>query len=159
MEQKRFAKVAFSVEAFRSYVGEIEAEVEDFMNTDPAFATYRAPGKEWGKFDVLTTMQELIILTAARSLQGMDVRKRMDKSFAAMYSTPLIVSLSPQRVLIHLQLILMEASLPSTSCSPTFPSLATVAAILPRRKWPTFIPLSSRRGELMKRLMYVHRVL
>jgi len=45
MEQKKFVKVGLSMDNFRSYVGMIEEEVEDFMKTDSAFSVYQKNNK------------------------------------------------------------------------------------------------------------------
>ncbi|KAF5382080.1 hypothetical protein D9615_004422 [Tricholomella constricta] len=87
MEQKRFVKVGLSSENFRTYVGMIEEEVEDFLAHDPSFSVFQANDiNEWGSFDVQKILQEITILTASRTLQGREVREGLDKSFSGLYN-------------------------------------------------------------------------
>ena len=87
MEQKRFVKVSLTIDKFRSYVGMIEDEVKDYLNTDPAFRTYQMNDiNEWGSFDVLKAMSEITILTASRTLQGKEVRSQITKEYAQVYN-------------------------------------------------------------------------
>ena len=86
MEQKKFIKVGLSTENFRAYIGMIETEIENFLATHPAFGIYRQRGtSQWGAFRSMATMAELTILTASRTLQGDDVRTRLDSSFSKIY--------------------------------------------------------------------------
>jgi sterol 14-demethylase len=86
MEQKKFVKVGLTTENLRAYVGMIEDEVEHFMDNDAAFSTWQQTPNEWGTIEVDTTMSQITILTAARTLQGAEVRNGMDKSFAQLYT-------------------------------------------------------------------------
>ena len=87
MEQKRFVKVGLTSDNFRTYVGMIEEEVEDFLAQDPSFSVFQAKDvKEWGNFDVCKAMQEITILTASRTLQGKEVRENLNKSFSGLYN-------------------------------------------------------------------------
>ncbi|KAJ8521896.1 hypothetical protein ONZ45_g1479 [Pleurotus djamor] len=87
MEQKRFVKVGLSTENLRAYVGMIEDEVEDFMNNDPSFRAYGMNDiNEWGSFDAADVLAEITILTASRTLQGKEVRSKLDKTFSNLYS-------------------------------------------------------------------------
>jgi len=87
MEQKRFVKVGLSSENFRTYVGMIEEEVEDFMARDPSFSVFQTNDiNEWGTFDVQKVLQEITILTASRTLQGKEVRENLNKSFSDLYN-------------------------------------------------------------------------
>jgi sterol 14-demethylase len=87
MEQKKFVKVGLSTENFRAYVGMIEEEVDEFLNTDAAFGTYQMNDiVEWGTFRVTKAMQEITILTASRTLQGKEVRSKLDKTFSEIYN-------------------------------------------------------------------------
>jgi cytochrome P450 len=79
MEQKKFVKFGLTQDALRSYVTLITGEVEDFLKRHQAFKGQK------GTFDVPTIMAELTIYTASRSLQGEEVRKSFDSSFAALY--------------------------------------------------------------------------
>ena len=87
MEQKKFVKFGLSLDNFRAYVGMIESEVENFVNNDSTFRAYQMNDiNEWGRFHVFKTLAEITILTAARTLQGKEVRENMDKSFAQLYN-------------------------------------------------------------------------
>jgi sterol 14alpha-demethylase len=87
MEQKKFVKVGLSMENFRAYVGMIEEEVEDYINTDPSFDTFQDTfTNEWGRFDATDVMAEITILTASRTLQGKEIRSNLDKGFASLYT-------------------------------------------------------------------------
>ncbi|KAG6900602.1 hypothetical protein C0993_007825 [Termitomyces sp. T159_Od127] len=87
MEQKRFVKVGLTSDNFRTYVGMIEEEVEDFLAQDSSFRVFQANDvKKWGEFDVCKVMQEITILTASRTLQGKEVREGLNKSFSGLYN-------------------------------------------------------------------------
>jgi sterol 14-demethylase len=93
MEQKKFVKAGLSITNLRAYVRMIEEEVADYLAKDPAFQPQQAfvssdsKSKKWdGQFDVLRAMQEITILTAARTLQGKEVRDNLDKGYAALYA-------------------------------------------------------------------------
>jgi sterol 14-demethylase len=88
MEQKRFVKFGLNTDNFRAYVDLIEEEVDNLLNTHKTFEAYRTGDKNpeaWGKFHVFHTMAELTICTAARTLQGEEVRNSLDGSFANYY--------------------------------------------------------------------------
>ncbi|KAF8522681.1 lanosterol 14-alpha-demethylase [Gautieria morchelliformis] len=86
MEQKKFVKGGFSTANLRAYVPMIENEVEDFLEHDNRFSTYQLGDvKEWGSFHAYRTMAEITTLTAARTLQGREVRGSLDKTFAARF--------------------------------------------------------------------------
>ena len=87
MEQKKFVKVSLTIDKFRAYVGMIEDEIKDYLNTDPSFRVYQMNDiNEWGAFPVLKTFSEITILTASRTLQGKEIRERLTKDFAQVYS-------------------------------------------------------------------------
>ncbi|KAH9987308.1 cytochrome P450 [Russula compacta] len=87
MEQKKFIKVGLSMDNMRAYVGMIENEVSQFLKNDPSFRTFQLNDiSEWGQFDVLKVTQEMTILTAARTLQGKEVRSNMDTTFAQLFT-------------------------------------------------------------------------
>ncbi|KAF9525625.1 lanosterol 14-alpha-demethylase [Crepidotus variabilis] len=87
MEQKKFVKVGLSTDNFRSYIGMIEEEVEEFIKRDSNFSVYQMNDiNEWGSFDVVKALSEITILTASRTLQGKEVREALDKSFAELYN-------------------------------------------------------------------------
>lgn len=86
MEQKKFIKVGLSIENFRKYVEMIEDEVTQFLNTDAGFRIYQMDDiNEWGSFHAFKTLSEITILTASRTLQGPEVRSRLDKTFAQRF--------------------------------------------------------------------------
>jgi sterol 14alpha-demethylase len=85
-QQKKFVKGGFSLDNLRAYMGMIEDETLQFISKDPAFApTYDAPNHSWVSFDSIKYMSELTILTASRTLQGREVRPRLDKTFARRF--------------------------------------------------------------------------
>ncbi|KAI0775324.1 cytochrome P450 [Trametes elegans] len=87
MEQKKFVKVALTVEKFRAYVGMIEDEIKDYLNTDPNFGAYQTNDvNEWGSFPALKTFSEITILSASRTLQGQEIRAAITKDYAQTYS-------------------------------------------------------------------------
>nr|AEB00644.1 sterol 14 alpha-demethylase [Ganoderma lucidum]AEB00645.1 sterol 14 alpha-demethylase [Ganoderma lucidum] len=87
MEQKRFVKVSLTLDKFRSYVGMIEDEIKDYLNSEASFRTYQMNDiNEWGAFSTLKTFSEITILTASRTLQGREIRERLSKDFAQVYS-------------------------------------------------------------------------
>ncbi|PCH42499.1 lanosterol 14-alpha-demethylase [Wolfiporia cocos MD-104 SS10] len=86
MEQKKFVKVSLTTDKFREYIGMIEDEVTQFMDNDPAFRIFQLNDiNEWGAFSAYKTLAEITVLTAARTLQGKEVRSNMDKGFAELY--------------------------------------------------------------------------
>lgn len=66
----------------------VEDEVEEFIKTDSAFRAYHSPSEEgeWGSFDVTEILAQITILTASRTLQGAEVRSKLDKTFAQLYT-------------------------------------------------------------------------
>jgi sterol 14-demethylase len=88
MEQKRFVKGGLTTDNLRAYVGLIEDEVLNYIYTDSTFHLSRSErGKKvWAAFDIVKVLQEIAILTAARTLQGKEVRACMDKTFAQLYN-------------------------------------------------------------------------
>jgi sterol 14-demethylase len=86
MQQKKFIKVGLSMENFRAYVGMIVQEVENFMSNDDTFRVWQMDDiNEWGSFHAFKTTSEITILTASRTLQGDEVRAKLDKTFADRY--------------------------------------------------------------------------
>ncbi|KAL1674202.1 cytochrome P450 [Schizophyllum commune] len=86
MEQKKFIKYSLTGDRFREYVHMITEETENFLKKDETFATYQKNSKEWAKFDAVETLSQITILTAARTLQGKEVRDNLDKTFAQLYA-------------------------------------------------------------------------
>lgn len=62
----------------------VEDEVEEFIKRDTAFKAYHTD--EWGSFDVTEVLAQMTILTASRTLQGAEVRSKLDKTFAGLYT-------------------------------------------------------------------------
>ncbi|TFK37249.1 lanosterol 14-alpha-demethylase [Crucibulum laeve] len=86
MEQKKFLKFGLTGENLRVYVGMIEDEVHQYLQTDQAFLSLKTlSSDEYGSFDVLKVLEEITILTAARTLQGREVRDNLDKTFSTIY--------------------------------------------------------------------------
>ncbi|KAL8939803.1 MAG: hypothetical protein Q9216_003154 [Gyalolechia sp. 2 TL-2023] len=79
MEQKKFIKYGFSTEALRSYVPLMQEEIEDFLQHTPAFR-----GNS-GTLNLPPIMAQITLFTAARSLQGQEVREKLDTTFAKLY--------------------------------------------------------------------------
>ncbi|PYH45087.1 cytochrome P450 [Aspergillus saccharolyticus JOP 1030-1] len=79
MEQKKFVKYGLTQTALESHVQLIEQETLDFLRTSPWFQGSA------GVFDVPAAMSELTIYTAARALQGEEVRSKLTSEFADLY--------------------------------------------------------------------------
>ncbi|KAH7362723.1 cytochrome P450 CYP51F1 [Plectosphaerella cucumerina] len=92
MEQKKFMKVALTTESFRSYVPIIAGEVNQFLK--------KILHGKTGVLDVPSRMAELTIYTASHSLQGPEVRKKLDSTLAVLYHE-LDLGLSPANFLFH----------------------------------------------------------
>ncbi|KAK2615854.1 hypothetical protein N8I77_002579 [Diaporthe amygdali] len=80
MEQKKFVKFGLTQHALETYCPLIEKEVVDFVKASPAFK-----GRS-GTVDIPSTMAEITIFTASRTLQGADVRKKLTGEFAELYN-------------------------------------------------------------------------
>jgi sterol 14alpha-demethylase len=81
MQQKKFVKYGMTTEAFKSYVPLIVEEVMNYFNTSPNFGKDRMNGSS----DAMATSPQITIFTASRTLQGPEVRKYFDASFAKLY--------------------------------------------------------------------------
>ncbi|KAI8270876.1 Eburicol 14-alpha-demethylase [Colletotrichum sp. SAR11_239] len=79
MEQKKFVKFGLTQKALESHVPLIEKEVLDYIKTAPAF---KGPS---GVVDISGAISEITLLTAARSLQGKEVRQKLSAEFAKLY--------------------------------------------------------------------------
>lgn len=64
-------------ESLRSYVRLISEECQDYIKRNSALK-----GGQRGEFDVVDTMSELTLYSAARSLQGREVREKLDITFS-----------------------------------------------------------------------------
>ncbi|KAK9247906.1 cytochrome P450 [Lipomyces tetrasporus] len=84
MEQKKFAKSALTVPAFRTYVPIIIEEVRKYWLKSPQFFGGN-PNRASANAHLMTAMPELTIFTASRTLQGKDIRAKFDESFADLY--------------------------------------------------------------------------
>ncbi|OAQ97727.1 hypothetical protein LLEC1_00403 [Akanthomyces lecanii] len=79
MEQKKFIKFGLTRQAFESYVPMIEEEVLDYLASEPSLQGVA------GTMDVPKSMGGITILTAARTLQGREVRSKLSAGFAELY--------------------------------------------------------------------------
>lgn len=79
MEQKKFMKLRLSQEALESYVLLAENEVNDYIKTLPALKG------EKGIIDISTSMAEITIFTAGRTLQGAEIRSKLSREMAQLY--------------------------------------------------------------------------
>ncbi|KAM5353968.1 hypothetical protein ACJ41O_000618 [Fusarium nematophilum] len=79
MEQKKFVKFGLTQRALESHVQLIEREVQDYIDTAPSLS-----GRS-GTVDVSSAMAEITIFTAARALQGEEVRRKLTAEFASLY--------------------------------------------------------------------------
>lgn len=79
-------KFGLSTENFRAYVGMIEDEVTSFLTGDSMFdGMHNEDSKAWNTFPAFKAMSEMTVLTAARTLQGAEIRAALDKTFADLY--------------------------------------------------------------------------
>lgn len=85
MEQKKFAKVALSKNAFRSYVPKIVDEIKQYFKTSPNYYN-NDPSKLSGTTHVLEAQSQITIFTASRTLLGDEVREKLNTSFASLYA-------------------------------------------------------------------------
>nr|AWJ58298.1 14-alpha sterol demethylase [Aspergillus pseudoviridinutans] len=79
MEQKKFIKYGLTQSALESHVPLIEKEVLDYLRNSPNFQ-----GSS-GQVDISAAMAEITIFTAARVLQGQEVRSKLTAEFADLY--------------------------------------------------------------------------
>ncbi|KAF2480722.1 eburicol 14 alpha-demethylase [Neohortaea acidophila] len=82
MEQKKFVKFGLTTSAFQSYVGLIVGEVKDYFSKDNPHKKFASDS---GTVNLPGILAELTIYTASRSLQGKEVRKTFDSTFADLY--------------------------------------------------------------------------
>ncbi|KOS16827.1 Eburicol 14-alpha-demethylase [Escovopsis weberi] len=94
MEQKKFVKVALTVEAFRSYIPIISDEVKSYFRKHVAFKGAS------GIADITKHMAEITIFTASHSLQGSAIRNKFDESLATLYHD-LDMGFSPINFVFH----------------------------------------------------------
>ncbi|KAI9158853.1 Eburicol 14-alpha-demethylase-like protein [Paramyrothecium foliicola] len=79
MEQKKFVKFGLTQHALECHVPLIESEVQDYIKSAPFLKGTS------GTLDVTKTMREITIYTAARSLQGDEVRAKLTAEMASLY--------------------------------------------------------------------------
>ncbi|KAK4223426.1 cytochrome P450 51 [Podospora fimiseda] len=79
IEQKRFIKFGLNQQALESHVRLIEQEVLDYIKNTPELK-----GSS-GTMSVFQVMSQITLFTAARSLQGIEVRRKLNKEFAQYY--------------------------------------------------------------------------
>ncbi|KAG9234414.1 14-alpha sterol demethylase Cyp51A [Amylocarpus encephaloides] len=79
MEQKKFIKFGLTQTALESHVLLIEKEVIDYIKTSSSWK-----GRS-GTVHIPSAMAEITIFTAARSLQGLEVRRKLTAEFAELY--------------------------------------------------------------------------
>ncbi|KAF4627193.1 hypothetical protein G7Y89_g10961 [Cudoniella acicularis] len=79
MEQKKFVKFGLTDQALQSHVPLIENEVVEYIKGSPRFK-----GSS-GTIDLPAAMAEITIFTAARALQGEEVRQKLSAEFAELY--------------------------------------------------------------------------
>lgn len=79
MEQKKFIKFGLTQSALESYVPLIEKEVLDYVKLSPAWKGAS------GVADITSSMSEITLFTAARSLQGKEVRQKLTHEAAELY--------------------------------------------------------------------------
>lgn len=84
MEQKRFVKAGLTTDNLEVFVGQIVDEVKQFIAGDPVFAPLKN-GSKSVTVEIFKAMSEITILTASRTLQGVEVRQNLNKSFAGLY--------------------------------------------------------------------------
>ncbi|OQE46375.1 hypothetical protein PENCOP_c001G07774 [Penicillium coprophilum] len=79
MEQKKFIKYGLSQEALESYVPLIADETSGYIKSSPNFKG------QSGTVDLAAAMAEITLFTAARTLQGEEVRSKMTSDFAELF--------------------------------------------------------------------------
>ncbi|KAG5438602.1 hypothetical protein PCANB_002708 [Pneumocystis canis] len=81
MEQKKFVKIGLTTETFRAYVPMIIEEVKTYLETSPLFGKNKISGIS----SLTKALPEITIFTASRTLQGKEIRKNFNTSFAKLY--------------------------------------------------------------------------
>lgn len=79
MEQKKLVKFGLTQQALEAHVPLIEKEVLDYVKMSPAWKGAS------GTVDISGAMSEITLFTAARSLQGREVREQLTAEFAELY--------------------------------------------------------------------------
>ena len=76
---RQFIKSGLASDALRTYVPLMEDEITSFIHREPDF---KGP---CGTVNIPTKMAQTTIFTASRTLQGKEVREKLDTTFAALY--------------------------------------------------------------------------
>jgi sterol 14alpha-demethylase len=76
---QQFIKFGLSSEALQSYVPLMEKEVRDFLKQTSVF---QSPS---GIVDIPKTMAQITLFTASRSLQGKEIREKLNSTYAELY--------------------------------------------------------------------------
>ncbi|KAK4244631.1 cytochrome P450 [Corynascus novoguineensis] len=79
VEQKKFVKFGLTQQALESHVRLIEQEVLDYIKTSGTFKG------QSGVMNAPSVLAQITIFTAGRTLQGIEVRKRLTNEFAELY--------------------------------------------------------------------------
>ncbi|KAI9720867.1 MAG: Sterol 14-alpha demethylase, partial [Candelaria pacifica] len=79
MEQKKFIKSGLASSALRTYVPLMEDEINRYIQREPDFQSSS------GTVNIPTKVAQITIFTASRTLQGEEVRAKLDTTFAALY--------------------------------------------------------------------------
>ncbi|KAH7028103.1 cytochrome P450 51 [Microdochium trichocladiopsis] len=82
MEQKRFVKFGLTQRALEGHVGLVEGEVLRYVNDTEGRGGWIG---EAGEVDICAAMAEITLFTAARSLQGREVREKLTAEMAELY--------------------------------------------------------------------------
>ncbi|KAJ1328170.1 sterol 14alpha-demethylase [Microdochium nivale] len=83
MEQKKFVKFGLTQRALEAHVPLIEREVLDYIRGKDGGAW--SGGRDKGVIDVCAAISEITLFTAARSLQGAEVRRKLTAEMAELY--------------------------------------------------------------------------
>lgn len=75
----QFIKFGLAADSLRSYVSIMEDEIRDFLKRTPHFKGLS------GKAQLPPIMAQITLFTASRSLQGKEVREKLDTTFAKLY--------------------------------------------------------------------------
>lgn len=94
MEQKKFVKFGLTQRALEAHVPLIEREVLDYIRgKDGKEGGAWSGGRDEGVIDVCAAISEITLFTAARSLQGAEVRRKLTAEMAELYHDLDMVSL------------------------------------------------------------------
>lgn len=94
MEQKRFVKFGLTQKALEAHVPLIEREVLGYIRDEAGKGWSVTATEDEGVLDICTAMAEITLFTAARSLQGREVRDKLTAEMAELYHDLDLVSRS-----------------------------------------------------------------